>query len=238
MPRRTDVRPSYDAQHLQPVPEPHSSCNQYRVSAVPPSSQPRLVSSSVENHRSGWNTIPLVPVPASWPPSSLTSIQEAHRHRRLYSPTPDQSQVDSGHSLDTPIPLPPQIDPSVDVVPYLKPGFGLSINLGLMLHRGHNQWPPIGRNRAELPATHPSIPSMTITHPSLKPPIWITVHHSSQPYVTVWDVLVTLIKQLGLPGQEGNIFDGMRRLDFLPGRNLTGLTKSSDGQDVWIMEVA
>ncbi|THU99563.1 hypothetical protein K435DRAFT_964383 [Dendrothele bispora CBS 962.96] len=153
---------------------------------------------------------------------SITGIDKSSRYPPLY----------------TPIPLPPQTDPNVDVIPYLKTGSGLNINLGLMLHRGHNQWPPIGRNIAELPATSPPIPSMTITHPSLKPPIWITVHHSSKPYVTVWDVLVTLIQQLGLPDQEGDVFNGPRRLDFLPGRSLMGLTKSGDGQDVWIMEVA
>ncbi|THU99582.1 hypothetical protein K435DRAFT_794835 [Dendrothele bispora CBS 962.96] len=130
----------------------------------------------------------------------------------------------------------PNTDPNVDVIPYLKPGSGLNINLGMMLHRGHAQWPPIGRDTAELLATDPPIPSMTITHPSLRPPIWITVHHSKKPYVTVWDVLVTLIKQMGLP--EGDVFSWTKRLDSLPGRSLVGLTKSSDGQDVWIMEVA
>ncbi|THU99578.1 hypothetical protein K435DRAFT_855562 [Dendrothele bispora CBS 962.96] len=171
MTRHTKIRPlSYDTQQFQTV------TGQY-----PSYDQPMLAPFPLTNHRSGWNTTPLVPVPASWPPSSLISIQEVHRHQRLYSPTPDQSQIDSGHSLDTPIPLPPQTDPNVDVIPYLKPGSGLSIHLGLMLHRGHNQWPPIGINRAELPATYPPIPSMTITHPSLKPPIWITVHHSSRP---------------------------------------------------------
>ncbi|THU99583.1 hypothetical protein K435DRAFT_794836 [Dendrothele bispora CBS 962.96] len=147
------------------------------------------------------------------------------------------SQIDNSHSLDTPIPLPPQTDPNVDVIPYLRLGSGLNINLGMMLHCGHAQWPPIGRDTAELPATNPPIPSMTITHPNLRPPIWITVHHSNRPYVTVWDLLVTLIKQLGLP--EGDVFSWTKRLDLLPGRSLVGLMKSDgDGQDVWIMEVA
>ncbi|THU99576.1 hypothetical protein K435DRAFT_837627 [Dendrothele bispora CBS 962.96] len=181
-------------------------------------------------------------LPANASPFFIRKPQEWMEHNPLSSSASFMAtiipHIDNGHNLDTPIPLPPQTDPNVDVIPYLKPGTGLNINLGLMLHRGHNQWPPIGRNIAELPATFPKIPSMTITHPSLKPSTWITVHRSSRPYVTVWDVLVTLIQELALPKWGGDVFDGTRRLDFLPGRNLTGLTKSSDGQDVWIMEVA
>ncbi|KAK7441544.1 hypothetical protein VKT23_016538 [Stygiomarasmius scandens] len=221
---------AYDRQNSQPISLiPYQ--NQYYPYVAPPShSTPAPPATTRIVSRS-----PLAIRSSSWPPptSSSTGTQLCPSQ---YSPAAQTPENHDG--LYRTIPLPPQADPNVDVIPFLKAGSGLNMDLGLKLHHGHTQWPPIGRNMAERAATNPPIPSMTITHPSWKTTNWITVHRSSMPYVTVWDVLVTMIRALAYPDNSDSVTDRRTRLDLLPGRRLVGLTKSNDGVDLWIMEIA
>ncbi|KAF5328999.1 hypothetical protein D9758_018863 [Tetrapyrgos nigripes] len=146
------------------------------------------------------------------------------------------------------IPLPGQVGHDVDVIPLLKSGSGLDIDLRMspVVLCGRND----GWEKYLLrPATIPPLPSMSIVHPAL--PWAVTVHRSAYEFVTVKDVMVTVLGVLATPVEQmmpgGPVWqekerkekstDRTTRLDYLPGTKLIGLRKSRRGEDIWVMEV-
>ncbi|KAF5344376.1 hypothetical protein D9758_013238 [Tetrapyrgos nigripes] len=154
------------------------------------------------------------------------------------------------HKLYSSIPLPAQVDPGVSVIPFLRSGSVSGLDIDLTMS---SRQLGLRGGRAELqrylgaPATSPPLPSMTVVHPKL--PWAITVHFSEMGYVTVWDVLVTIVETLRIPIYPDIVHDGNGtprrqgegggkvRLDYLPGKRLVGLRKSQLGEDVWLMDI-
>ncbi|KAF5335591.1 hypothetical protein D9758_017957 [Tetrapyrgos nigripes] len=173
-------------------------------------------------------------------------------HQRQNSNTNHEVHVPSSTPLKPSnlysIPLPAQVDPNVTVIPFLQSGSGSGLDIDLRM--SSRQLGLRGEGATQLqrylavPATSPPLPSMTVVHPELPWPI--TVHFSGMDYVTVWDVLVTIVESLRLPTSvplDSESDAGRRRrsrggtrLDYLPGRRLVGLKKSEVGEDMWFME--
>ncbi|KAK7441557.1 Mitogen-Activated Protein Kinase Kinase Kinase 8 [Stygiomarasmius scandens] len=191
----------------------------------------------------------------SWSPATRTKTWSVHERLNAIPsqalPHPSINQSPPQHSdpkkLYASVPLPAQVDPCVDVILFLRTGSGLGLDLdlgmtttelGLQGGRGSEMQRYLG-----VPATNPPIPSMTVVHPTLPWPI--TVYFSRSAYVTVWDVLVTIVESLRKPirptngerrRQRGD-GDAWTRVACLPGRRLIGLRKSERGEDVWLMDV-
>ncbi|KAK7441558.1 Mitogen-Activated Protein Kinase Kinase Kinase 8 [Stygiomarasmius scandens] len=164
--------------------------------------------------------------PSGCPPSRTRHVSERPRPRNT-------------------IPLPPQVSDDVDVIPLLKSGSGIIIDLkmapaALYRHSELRGW----NSYLSQPATCPAIPSMTLVHPAL--PWAVTVHRSRYEWVTVEDVLRRLLEAVREPvnaqlvEEDWNAtrMNGARTMsDYLPGSRLAGLRKSRRGEDVWYMDV-
>jgi hypothetical protein len=227
---------------------PHHPSSRYTVDAPTTSlyhteagSSPYQTSPSSQEH------------PTSWRPRTTTTESGWSVRTSLevpisplgypYRPTEHvANQWPLRRHVSTTVPLPPQVSDEVDVIPLLKSGSGLLIDLEMSPATLHRRSSDEGWNNYWLePATNPRIPSMSIVHPAL--PWAITVHRSSYEYVTVGDVMVKILEELAILVEcksGGPVCGdyGMRtRLDYLPGTKMVGLRKSRRGEDVWFMDV-
>ncbi|THU99593.1 hypothetical protein K435DRAFT_794843 [Dendrothele bispora CBS 962.96] len=195
---------------------PSSSLHTPPMIAFPPfQAIPRVQLQPPASH---WSWSPPPKRASTWSVHGYPKMEDAQvPHSAMMKESP--ARIPDPQRFYTSIPLPPQVDPNVDVIPFLRSGTDSCLDLdlrksttelGLRGGRGGEI-----RRHLAVAATTPSIPSLTVVHSKLPWPI--TVHRSERAYVTVWDVLVTIVESLQIP--------------------LKGLTKSTNGEDVWLMDI-
>ncbi|KAF5329003.1 hypothetical protein D9758_018866 [Tetrapyrgos nigripes] len=134
--------------------------------------------------------------------------------RQIASPDMTEAPVSSAplpappkpSRLYTTIPLPPQVDPGVSIIPFLQSGSGSGLDIDLPVSRCSSD-----ESTATVNDGGPSKAALANNGISL-----------GMEYVTVWDVLVTIVESLRLP------------IPMIPGADSNGMRGGVEPGPGWI----